>query len=112
MELGSPLPPRLRTSNTRLGLIVTALIVLVAGYGVTKATAFQWFLLRASLQSQFPGIQWITTDELAGRQERREQQPVIFDVRTEAEWQVSHLAGAMRVEPGSPVETVTANFQK
>lgn len=101
MEIASPLPPRVRTSQARLGLIVTALIVLVAGYGATKTTAFQWFLLKASLRNQFPHVGWITTRELAGwLQDEGRQLPVLLDVRTAEEWNVSHLPGARRVEPG------------
>jgi rhodanese-related sulfurtransferase len=105
MEITSPLPPRVRTSHARLGLIVTALIVLVAGYGAAKTSAFQWFLLRASLRSQFPQVQWITTRELAAwLEDRHRQPPVLLDVRTEDEWKVSRLPGARRVDPGAAVE--------
>lgn len=114
MELASPLPPRLRgKSNTRLGLVLTALIVLVAGYGATKTSAFQWFLLRASLRSQFPQVQWITTRELADWQEDRQRQPpLLLDVRTSDEWNVSHLSDARRVEPGASAEIAARDVSK
>ena len=104
MELANPLPRRVRKSNARLGIIVTALIVLVAGYGVANTSAFQWFLLQASLRSRFPNAQWITASELDDwLQDRRRQPPILLDVRTEGEWNVSHLPGARRVDPGAPV---------
>lgn len=113
MELASPLPPRVRKSNARLGLICTALIVLVAGYGATQATGFQWFLLRASLRSQYPRVQWITTRELADMLEDRQRRPpILLDVRTLAEWNVSHLADAWRVDPAASMETVATNIEK
>jgi rhodanese-related sulfurtransferase len=113
MELANPLPRRVRKSNTRLGIIVTALIVLVAGYGVANTSAFQWFLLQASLRSRFPNGQWITARELGDwLQDRKRRPPILLDVRTEAEWNVSHLPGARRIEPGAPADVATPNTAK
>ncbi len=114
MELASPLPPRVPgKSNTRLGLVLTALIVLVAGYGATKTSAFQWFLLRASLRSQFPQVQWISTQELAAWQEDRQRQsPLLLDVRTPEEWNMSHIPNARRVEPGASAESAAPDIPK
>jgi hypothetical protein len=91
MEIVRPhLPPRAPTA--RLGILMTALIVLVAGYGASRTSPFQWFLLRASLHSQFPQVQWITTRELADcLEDRHRPAPVLLDVRTVEEWNVSHL---------------------
>ena len=73
-----------------LGILVTALIVLVAGYGASRTSEFQWFLLRASLRSQFPQVQWITTRELADcLEDRHRPPPVLLDVRTVEGWNVS-----------------------
>ncbi len=113
MDLASPLPRRIRKSNTRLGLIVTALIVLVAGYGAVRTSAFQWFMLRASLRSQFPEMRWISTNELADwLEDRQRKPPILLDVRTEAEWNVSHLPGARRVDPGASSEAALPNVSK
>lgn len=113
MELASPLPPRLRKSNARLGLIFTALIVLVAGYGATRASAFQWFLLRASLRGQFPHVQWITSSELAAwMEDRKRPPPVLVDVRTPEEWNVSHLPEARRVDPGASAAIAMGDIAK
>jgi rhodanese-related sulfurtransferase len=104
MEIVRPhLPPRAPTA--RLGILMTALIVLVAGYGASRTSEFQWFLLRASLRSQFPQVQWITTRELANwLEDRHHLPPVLLDVRTVEEWNVSHLPGARRVDPGASAE--------
>ena len=113
MELASPLPRRIRASNVRLGLIATALIVLIAGWGVTKTSTFQWFFLQLSLRSRFPNMQWITARELGGwLRDRQRQPPVLLDVRTEAEWNVSHLPGARRVQPGERIDSAAANIPK
>ena len=92
-------PPR-----ARLALLMTTLILLVAGVGVSKGSAFQWFWLKASLRGQFPRVHWITTQQLADWLANPERpRPILLDVRTAEEWSVSHLPGARRVEPkGSP----------
>lgn len=99
--------------RARVAILMTALIVLVAGFGVTKAGAFQWFLLKASLRTKFPQIQWITTRELADWiADSRRQQPVLLDVRTAEEWAVSHLPGARRVEPRMSPESALEGVAK
>jgi rhodanese-related sulfurtransferase len=113
MELANPLPRRVRASNVRLGIIVTALIVLVTGWGATRTAAFQWFFLQASLRSKFPNVQWISTRELGDwLHDRQRQPPILFDVRTEAEWNVSHLPGAHRVDPGAAVDVAAPALPK
>jgi rhodanese-related sulfurtransferase len=99
----SHLPPR--APRARLGILMTALIVLVTGYGASRTSAFQWFLLRASLRGQFPQVQWIPTRELADwLEDRYRPPPVLLDVRTVEEWNVSHLPMARRVDPGASAE--------
>jgi len=74
-------------------------------FGASKTSAFQWFLLRASLRTQFPGVEWITTRELADLlEDRHRARPLLLDVRTVEEWSVSHLPGARRVDPGASAE--------
>lgn len=104
MEIVRPhLPPRVPTA--RVGILMTAVIVLVAGYGASKTSAFQWFLLKASLRNQFPQVQWITTREMADwLQDRHRPPPALLDVRTAEEWNVSHLPGARRIDPGTSAE--------
>ena len=77
-----------------LGILVTALIVLVAGYGASRTSEFQWFLLRASLRCLFPQVQWITTRERADwLEDRHRPPPVLLDVRTVEESKVSPSTG-------------------
>src|ERR1044072_2315094 len=113
MELANPLPRRVRKSNARLGIIVTALIVLVAGYGVANTSAFQWFLLQALLRSRFPNGQWITASELDDwLQDRRRQPPIVLDVCPEGQRNVSHRPGAHRVARAAPVGVAAAAVPK
>jgi len=72
-----------------------------------------WFLLKKSLRQRFPKVEWISTADLAGwMADRARRPPLLLDVRTSEEWEVSHLAGARRVEPNSPVETALADVAK
>jgi hypothetical protein len=51
--------------RAQLGILMTALIVLVAGYWASRTSAFQRVLLDASLRFQFPEVRSITTGDLA-----------------------------------------------
>src|SRR5713101_5982691 len=108
MEIVRPHPPR--APRAQLAILMTALIVLVAGYGASRTSAFQWFLLNASLRIQFPEVRWITTRELTSwLEDRHRQPPVLLDVRTPDEWNMSHLPGAPRVDPGTSAEVALPN---
>ena len=72
--------------------------------GASKASAFQWFLLRASLRTQFPGAEWITTRELADLLEDLHRvRPFLLDVRT-VEGERESSSRARRVDPGASAE--------
>ncbi len=72
-----------------------------------------WFLLKKSLRQRFPKVEWISTAELAGwMSDHSRNAPLLLDVRTTQEWEVSHLAGARRVEPNGSLETAIAGVAK
>ena len=54
-----------------------------------------WPAIKARIAKEFPNVKSIGTAELA----KMERKPVLLDVRTVAEFDVSHLVGAQRVEP-------------
>lgn len=112
MEIVSPIPSRgARIPNARLGLLMTGLIV--AAVALLGMRSIDWFLLKKSLQQRFPKVEWITTQELANwLADKQRPAPLLLDVRTVEEWNVSHLAGARRVDPGAPVEKVAAGISK
>ena len=111
MEIVSPIPPRSRVPNARVGLLMTGLIV--AAIALLGMRGIDWFLLKQSLRHRFPRVSWITTEELAGwLSDRQRKPPVLLDVRTEAEWNVSHLPGAHRVDPSADVAGATAGISK
>jgi rhodanese-related sulfurtransferase len=112
MEIVSPIPRRgSRVPNARLGLLMTGLIV--AAVALLGMRGIDWFLLKQSLRHRFPKVEWITTAQLADwLTDKHRSPPVLLDVRTEEEWNVSHLQGARRVAPDAPIETATAGMAK
>jgi rhodanese-related sulfurtransferase len=81
-------------------LTVGAGVLLVITLGLLSCRSVDWFLLKRSLHSKFGDVHWITTQQLADwLADKDRPPPVLLDVRTPAEWKVSHLAGARRVDP-------------
>ncbi|MDP9254417.1 MAG: rhodanese-like domain-containing protein [Verrucomicrobiota bacterium] len=102
-----------RAPRARLAIMMTALIVLAAGFGFSKTSAFQWFWLKASLRTHFPRVQWITTQELADwLADKHRQQPILLDVRTVDEWSVSHIPGGQRIDPKASAEQALPSVAK
>ena len=54
-----------------------------------------WPAIKARIAKEFPDVQSLGTAELA----KMEPKPVLLDVRTAAEFGVSRIAGAQRVDP-------------
>jgi len=56
------------------------------------------------IRLQFPAVRWISSAALLRWQAGADSSaPLLLDVRTEAEFTVSHLPGAKRLEPGAPL---------
>ena len=112
MEILSPIPRRgPRVPNARLGLLMTG--VIVAAVALLGMRSIEWFLLKKSLRHRFPKVEWISTQALAEwLEDKKRQPPVLLDVRTPAEWEVSHLPGARRVDPKTNGENTTAGLAK
>ena len=92
--------------NVRLGLFIAGFVgVCVA---VASMRSIEWAVVKWTLRNRFPQVQWITTGELSQwLQDKRRQPPVLLDVRTPEEWEVSHLPGARRVDPDAdPAEVM------
>ena len=88
------------------GLILAALALL----GLRNV---DWFLLKKSLRLKFANIEWISTGELADWLANKDRPaPVLLDVRTPEEWDVSHLPGARRIEPGTSADKAAAGLPK
>ena len=64
-----------------------------------------WPAIKARIAKEFPNVKTIGTAELA----KVEPKPVLLDVRTAAEFDVSHLAGARRVDPDAASVSLPKN---
>ena len=63
-----------------------------------RSLAFK--IIKRLTSRKFPIVEWITTKELAGwLEDPLKPQPIILDARTEAEYAVSHLKNAQRIDP-------------
>lgn len=113
MEVVSPLSTRRRIPASRLGMFMTGLIVLVAAIGFGRTQSFEWFVLKNAIRAKYPGIRRISTAELAAwLDDRSRTPPVLLDTRTEAEWNVSHITGARRVDPGASADVAGAGIAR
>ena len=91
------------------GLALVALLTL----GLLSCRSVDWFLLKRSLRSQFGDVQWITTQQLADWiADHNRPQPILLDVRTRAEWKVSHLPHARLVLPDTDPTPAVALLPK
>jgi rhodanese-related sulfurtransferase len=98
-------------ANVWLALGFTA--VLVLGLGLLSCRGVDWFLLKRSLRSKFDDERWITTQQLADwLADKKRPAPVLLDVRSPAEWKVSHLPGARRVDPKADAQTAAGSIAK
>lgn len=94
-------------------LLLGAALLLLLCFGLVSCRGVDWFLLKRSLHGKFTDINWITTGELAERlAERDRPRPVLLDVRTPAEYEVSHLEGARQVDPKADAESAARGIAK
>lgn len=90
-----------------------AAALLIGVFALLGLRSVDWFLLKQSLRHKFPKVKWISTTELADWLAKKDQvAPVLLDVRTAEEWNVSHLAGARRIEPGATAEVAGQGWKK
>src|SRR4051812_39432240 len=80
-----------------LPTLVGGVVLLLAGRPVAFR-ALQW-----RMERRFPDVTWVTTEQLAlWGQDPGKPQPLLLDARTEDEFRVSRLKGAVRIDPYKP----------
>jgi rhodanese-related sulfurtransferase len=80
-----------------LPILVGGVVLFLGGRGL----AFE--ILERRIASRFPDVQWIETGELARwRDPSTQQQTVVLDARTGPEFALSHLKGAIPIDPYKP----------
>lgn len=80
-----------------LALPVLAVVVAV---GATRAQSAG--SLRSAIALRYPDVEWVDGPTLRRWLARRQPPVVLLDARAPAEFRVSHLAGARRVDPDHP----------
>jgi rhodanese-related sulfurtransferase len=90
-----------------LPILVGGVVLLVAG----RPVAFE--ALQRRIARKFPEVEWIKTEDLARwRDDPGQPQAVVLDGRTEEEFRVSQLRGAVRIDPYRPSLQPLQGFAK
>jgi rhodanese-related sulfurtransferase len=93
-------------NSTRAFGIAAGLMFLMAA---TSGYSLGWSLVNAKIRHDFPEVKRITTAELATwLADHNRPAPLLLDVRTQAEYAVSHLRDAEHVAPDAPASAVQA----
>jgi rhodanese-related sulfurtransferase len=88
-------------------ILLGALVALVAGRSIAFA------VVHRLTARKFPEVRWIEPAELARwREDPGRAQPVVLDTRTQDEYAVSHLRGAIRIDPYRPILRPIRQFPK
>ncbi|MEA3208279.1 MAG: hypothetical protein QOE70_1336 [Chthoniobacter sp.] len=95
-------------------------IVIAAGALLLMAGAAAWALageglegMKKLVRARFPNVPQMSTEELSALlKDARKPPPLLLDVRTQAEFDVSHLPGARRVDPEAKAAEVLPLLEK
>ncbi len=69
-----------------------------------------WESVDEKIEREFPGVEYVSTDELLGRYGGSDTGlPIIIDVREVEEFQISHLQNAINLETGDSVSRLVEN---
>ena len=81
-------------------LLQAFLITLLALFGCSQGPS--WPSVKEMVRQDFPDVEHVSADELSRLMATApENAPILLDVREEAEYAVSHLPNAVRVQPGT-----------
>lgn len=75
-----------------------SLVLLLVMFGCESSPS--WVSVKDMVRRDFPDVDHVSAEELS-RELDRDAAPLLLDVREQAEYDVSHLPGAVRVQPGS-----------
>ncbi len=90
-----------------------AFMPLLGTLALLSCRSVDWFLVKRALRNQFDDVRWITTQQLADWLANKNRPwPILLDVRTKAEWNVSHIPQARLVEPQSDPKRALAGWSK
>ena len=84
----------------------------VLAFSLDPGDELSWSAVKRRIRAEFPEVRQISAEALAARLASTETPPVLLDVREEAEYRVSHLRGAVRVDPGARRPVLPAGVGK
>ncbi len=94
-------------------IVLGVLLLLGAGVLLYAGRPIAFAVVHRLTARKFPQVKWINSAELARwRGDSMRPQPVILDARTQEEFLVSHLAGAIRIDPYRPILRPIRRFPK
>lgn len=95
---------RRRCGWSVLACMGVGVVILSTAWGSNDATA-RLADVRAKIRDRYSDVPMLSTAELADwLADHSRVPPLLLDVRTEAEFSISHLKDARRVEPGKPTK--------
>jgi rhodanese-related sulfurtransferase len=95
--------PRRRWLRVVLVVLVVPLLI-GAGVALLAGRPIAFEVVRRLTLRKFPDVRWIEPAELQRwRDDPGRPQPVVLDARTQAEYDVSHLRDAARIDPYRPL---------
>ena len=82
--------------------VTFAILLTLLGLALYRGDDLSWGSVKQWIRGEFPAVRQLSTAELAAMLAREEgPRPLLLDVRSEEEYRVSHLWGAVRVDPGA-----------
>jgi rhodanese-related sulfurtransferase len=96
-------------------ILISLGVLLLVGAGVLLSAGrpIAFAVVHRMTARKFPQVKWITGAELARwRSDSTRPPPVVLDARTQEEFLLSHLEGAIRIDPYRPILRPIRNFPK
>lgn len=109
---------RARGSRGRRWLWVLFILLVVpllvgAGIALFAGRPIAFDVIRRMTDRKFPSMAWVSVDDLdRWRSDPARAQPVVLDARTRVEHDVSHLQGAVQIDPYRPLLRPLRGFPK
>jgi rhodanese-related sulfurtransferase len=84
------------------GAVNTLAVMACAAVMPFSLAAWQWGFVKRTIRSRHPELRQLSAADLSKwLADKKRRQPLLLDVRSDAEYRVSHIAHAVRIEPGA-----------
>ena len=94
-------------------IVSLGVLLLMASITTAYAQGLKWTIVNFKVRHDFPNVRRIDSEHLAQwLNDPHRVQPLLLDVRTESEYDVSHIHNAQRVEPGSSAGAIAISRKR